>query len=222
MRCAELVKGLLEQAGLTTRLIESSGHPLFLVSIPRPPARQRSSSMDITMCNLRIRLRPGFLRHSSRRSGTGASMPAAWETTRGNSSPTSPRCAPGMKRRAGFRSASNFWLKAKKNAAARISKAFVKANTGLLDCDLVYTSTAPCSMTMRRRSNMACAAWSTWNSGQRAASHDLHSGNWGGLVPNPAWTLTHLLATMFSPEGEILIEGFTMTSSRSPRPAKRP
>jgi hypothetical protein len=27
------------------------------------------------------------------------------------------------------------------------------------------------------------------------ASRDVHSGNFGGVAPNPAWTLVHLLAT---------------------------
>lgn len=35
----------------------------------------------------------------------------------------------------------------------------------------------------------------------------LHSGNWGGIAPNPAWRLVHLLASMRSPDGTVLIEG---------------
>jgi len=35
----------------------------------------------------------------------------------------------------------------------------------------------------------------------------LHSGNWGGIAPNPAWRLIHLLASMRSPDGTVLIEG---------------
>lgn len=41
----------------------------------------------------------------------------------------------------------------------------------------------------------------------RGANQDLHSGNWGGVVPNPLWTLVHLLATMKNPQGEITIDG---------------
>jgi acetylornithine deacetylase/succinyl-diaminopimelate desuccinylase-like protein len=40
------------------------------------------------------------------------------------------------------------------------------------------------------------------------ASRDLHSGNWGGVAPNPLWTLVHLLATMKNAHGEITIDGF--------------
>lgn len=39
------------------------------------------------------------------------------------------------------------------------------------------------------------------------ASAPLHSGNWGGIAPNPAWRLVHLLGTMRSPDGTVLIDG---------------
>ncbi|HEU5383655.1 MAG TPA: M20/M25/M40 family metallo-hydrolase [Ktedonobacteraceae bacterium] len=42
----------------------------------------------------------------------------------------------------------------------------------------------------------------------RGARQDLHSGNWGGIAPNPLWTLVHLLATMKNARGEITIDGF--------------
>jgi acetylornithine deacetylase/succinyl-diaminopimelate desuccinylase-like protein len=35
----------------------------------------------------------------------------------------------------------------------------------------------------------------------------LHSGNWGGVAPNPAWRLVHLLASMRAPDGTMLIDG---------------
>jgi acetylornithine deacetylase/succinyl-diaminopimelate desuccinylase-like protein len=35
----------------------------------------------------------------------------------------------------------------------------------------------------------------------------LHSGNWGGIAPNPAWRLVHLLASMRAADGTVLIEG---------------
>ncbi len=36
----------------------------------------------------------------------------------------------------------------------------------------------------------------------------LHSGHYGNWVPNPAWALVQLLATMRSPDGNALIDGF--------------
>jgi acetylornithine deacetylase/succinyl-diaminopimelate desuccinylase-like protein len=40
------------------------------------------------------------------------------------------------------------------------------------------------------------------------ANQDLHSGNWGGVAPNPLWTLVHLLASMKDEHGTITIPGF--------------
>jgi len=42
----------------------------------------------------------------------------------------------------------------------------------------------------------------------QGADRDNHSGNKGGVVPNPVWMLVHLLSTMVDPAGRILIEGF--------------
>ncbi|XVV06503.1 M20/M25/M40 family metallo-hydrolase [Actinosynnema sp. CA-248983] len=42
----------------------------------------------------------------------------------------------------------------------------------------------------------------------RGASGVLHSGNWGGVAPNPAWRLVHVLGTMRAPDGRVLVEGF--------------
>src|SRR5215211_4707996 len=43
----------------------------------------------------------------------------------------------------------------------------------------------------------------------RGANRSLHSGNWGGVAPNPLWTLVHLLASMRDGRGRITIEGFS-------------
>lgn len=43
----------------------------------------------------------------------------------------------------------------------------------------------------------------------RGANRDLHSGNWGGVAPNPIWTLVQLLATMKDARGEVTIDGFS-------------
>jgi acetylornithine deacetylase/succinyl-diaminopimelate desuccinylase-like protein len=42
----------------------------------------------------------------------------------------------------------------------------------------------------------------------RGANRSLHSGNWGGVAPNPLWTLVQLLATMRDAAGRITVEGF--------------
>jgi acetylornithine deacetylase/succinyl-diaminopimelate desuccinylase-like protein len=54
----------------------------------------------------------------------------------------------------------------------------------------------------------------------RGANRDLHSGNFGGVAPNPLWTLVHLLATMKDARGAITIDGF-YDNVRPPTEAER-
>ena len=42
----------------------------------------------------------------------------------------------------------------------------------------------------------------------QGADRDNHSGNKGGVAPNPVWMLVHLLATMVDRSGRVLIDGF--------------
>jgi acetylornithine deacetylase/succinyl-diaminopimelate desuccinylase-like protein len=42
----------------------------------------------------------------------------------------------------------------------------------------------------------------------RGADRDNHSGNKGGVAPNPVWMLVHLLATMVDRNGRVTIPGF--------------
>ncbi|GAB3878350.1 M20/M25/M40 family metallo-hydrolase [Kibdelosporangium lantanae] len=42
----------------------------------------------------------------------------------------------------------------------------------------------------------------------RGANRPLHSGNWGGVAPNPAWALVQLLATMRTAGGTVTVAGF--------------
>ena len=42
----------------------------------------------------------------------------------------------------------------------------------------------------------------------RGADRDNHSGNKGGVAPNPVWMLVHLLSTMVDSHGRVLIDGF--------------
>ncbi len=42
----------------------------------------------------------------------------------------------------------------------------------------------------------------------QGADRDNHSGNKGGVAPNPAWMLIHVLAHTVDPSGKVLVEGF--------------
>lgn len=86
---------------------------------------------------------------------------------------------------------------------------FVRDHRDLLAADLVITSDGPVHES--GRSCIVCGVRGVFSFELRArgANRDLHSGNWGGVAPNPLWTLVHLLATMKNERGEITIDGFS-------------
>jgi acetylornithine deacetylase/succinyl-diaminopimelate desuccinylase-like protein len=86
--------------------------------------------------------------------------------------------------------------------------AFVAQNRDLLKADLVYTSDGSLHETgaplvilgVRGILYIELTAW--------GAKWDNHSGNKGGVVPNPAWKIIDLLQTMRDSYGNVRIEGF--------------
>lgn len=85
---------------------------------------------------------------------------------------------------------------------------FVAAHRDLLDADLVITSDGPVDESGRSMLTFGVRGVLSFELRARGANRDLHSGNWGGIAPNPIWTLVHLLATMKDDRGTVLIDGF--------------
>jgi acetylornithine deacetylase/succinyl-diaminopimelate desuccinylase-like protein len=85
---------------------------------------------------------------------------------------------------------------------------FVREQRDLLACDLVITADGPV-----HESGQSCILFGvrgvlSFELRARGANRDLHSGNFGGVAPNPIWRLVHLLATMKDVDGRIMIDGF--------------
>ncbi|MFO7633076.1 MAG: M20/M25/M40 family metallo-hydrolase [Caldilinea sp.] len=85
---------------------------------------------------------------------------------------------------------------------------FVRQHRDLLRCDLVVTADGPVHESGRATVLFGVRGVASFELHAHGANRDLHSGNWGGVAPNPLWTLVHLLATMKAPDGTITIEGF--------------
>lgn len=86
-------------------------------------------------------------------------------------------------------------------------KSFVEAHRNQLAADVAITCDGPVLS-----SGQPCVVFGVrgvlnFEIRARGANSDLHSGNWGGIVPNPLWTLVHLLASMKNEWGEITIDG---------------
>ena len=86
--------------------------------------------------------------------------------------------------------------------------------------DLVITADGPIHESGRSCIKFGPRGMVSFELRARHANRDFHSGNWGGVAPNPIWTLVHLLATMKNDQGEITIDGF-YDDILPPTPAER-
>lgn len=85
---------------------------------------------------------------------------------------------------------------------------FVEAHRDELRADLVIISDGPVHESGQPVISFGVRGVLDIELRARGANQDLHSGNWGGVAPNPLWTLVHLLASMKNERGEITIDGF--------------
>jgi acetylornithine deacetylase/succinyl-diaminopimelate desuccinylase-like protein len=85
---------------------------------------------------------------------------------------------------------------------------FIADHRDLLSADLVITSDGPVAESGRSVINFGNRGVLSFELRATGANRDLHSGNWGGVVPNPIWTLVHLLQSMKNDRGEVTIDGF--------------
>ncbi|WP_281993077.1 M20/M25/M40 family metallo-hydrolase [Sulfitobacter geojensis] len=86
---------------------------------------------------------------------------------------------------------------------------FVRNHMDDLQADLVVTSDGPLHETGQPVITFGVRGVASFDLVAKGASRDVHSGNFGGVVPNPIWTLVQLLATMKDADGNITVEGIT-------------
>ena len=89
------------------------------------------------------------------------------------------------------------------NLAAAVRRRFPAGSTP----DLAVWSDGPVHESGRATVVLGVRGIVTFQVRLTGAVAPLHSGNWGGVAPNPAWRLVHLLASMRSPDGTVLIDG---------------
>ncbi|SDH48532.1 Acetylornithine deacetylase/Succinyl-diaminopimelate desuccinylase [Lentzea fradiae] len=73
--------------------------------------------------------------------------------------------------------------------------------------DLVVWSDGPVHESGRAAVMLGVRGVAAFELRVRGATEVLHSGNWGGVAPNPAWRLVHVLASMRDRDGRILVDG---------------
>lgn len=85
---------------------------------------------------------------------------------------------------------------------------FVREHGATLKADLAITADGPRHSSGAAAIKFGSRGVVSFELRCRHAVRDVHSGNFGGVVPNPIWTLVHLLGTMKNAAGEITIAGF--------------
>ncbi len=206
--CAELELTLLEQAGLESRLIETARHPMvygqwlnapgqptilfyghYDVQPPDPLDLWETPPFEPTIRNGRIYAR-GIADNKAQHFSHIAAIKAWLQTT--GSLPVNVKVL----------------LEGEEETGSPHLDETVLAHRDLLSADLVYTSDGP--ITDERYPEIAFGVRGLLYVELRATgpNRDLHSGHWGGVAPNPIWTLVRALNTMLDTDNRITIDGF--------------
>jgi acetylornithine deacetylase/succinyl-diaminopimelate desuccinylase-like protein len=85
---------------------------------------------------------------------------------------------------------------------------FCRGHKDLFAADMALNSDGPMDTSGRPRLSFGNRGVLYVEVNARGANTDLHSGNFGGPIPNPAWRLVEFLSTLRKPDGTVAIEGF--------------
>ncbi len=206
--CAALVRDLLAEAGLAARLLPTAGHPVVYAERCRAPGRPTVliyGHYDVqppdplaawTSPPFEPAIRDGklFARGAGDNKGQFFAQIAgvrAWLEAAGEL-PVNVK----------------FLIEGEEETGSPHLDAVASAHRDLLAADLVYTSDGPVFDNARPQVVFGVRGLLYVELRAQGARHDLHSGNWGGIAPNPAWALVRLLGTMLDAENTVTIRGF--------------
>jgi acetylornithine deacetylase/succinyl-diaminopimelate desuccinylase-like protein len=207
--CAALVSDLLRGAGFEPQLFETPGHPMIYAERLQAPGKptvliyghydvQPPDPLDAWVSPpFEPTIRDGklFARGAGDNKGQFFAQicgARAWLETAGEL-PVNVK----------------FILEGEEETGSPHLDRFVEDHRDLLAADLVYTSDGPVFDDTVPIVVFGVRGMLYVELRARGASHDLHSGNWGGIAPNPAWTLVRLLNTMLDADNNVQIAGFS-------------
>lgn len=206
--CADLLSGMLRDFGISSRIIETPTQPIvygeivnhragytllcyghYDVQPPEPLELWQSPPFEPTIRDGRL-----YGRGTGDNKGqliTHVLAAKAWTDAAGGP-PINVK----------------FVFEGEEESGSRSLGHFVQAHKSILGADLVYVSDgglhpsgAP-TISLGNRGILGITLVA------QGADRDNHSGNKGGVAPNPVWMLVHLLSTMVDPSGRVLIDGF--------------
>jgi acetylornithine deacetylase/succinyl-diaminopimelate desuccinylase-like protein len=101
-----------------------------------------------------------------------------------------------------------FLLEGEEECSSPFLATFAQENLPLLKADVAITSDGPMHPSGRPTMALGVRGIMTAQLRAKGAKKDYHSGNYGGVVPNPAWKLIHLLADLRDETGHVNLPGF--------------
>lgn len=219
--CAALVQKFMEDAGLQTRLIETSGHPMVFgtwlnagpekptilfyghydVQPPEPLELWESEPFEPTLRNGRIYAR-GIADNKAQFFSHLMAI-RHWMREAGEL-PVNVK----------------FIAEGEEEVGSPHLDEVVANYAGDLAADIVYTSDGPVQDTAYPEICFGVRGMLYIELRATGPNRDVHSGHWGGVAPNPAWMLVDALRTMRDEDGNITIDGFH-DNIKDPTPAAR-
>ncbi|HEV2128432.1 MAG TPA: M20/M25/M40 family metallo-hydrolase [Thermomicrobiales bacterium] len=219
--CAMLVRDYMERAGLSTRLLETSGHPMVLgtwleagpdkptilfyghydVQPPEPLELWESEPFEPVVRNGRIYAR-GVADNKAQFFSHLKAIRHWMEQT--GELPVNVK----------------FLAEGEEEVGSPHLAEIVAQYTDDLRADIVYTSDGPVQDTAYPEICFGVRGMLYIELRATGPSRDVHSGHWGGVAPNPAWMLVDALRTMRDEAGNITIDGF-FDEVKDPTPAAR-
>ncbi len=207
--CAALLTGQLAADGFTVQTIETPGHPMIVAEWRGAPGKptvliyghydvQPPDPLDAWISPpFEPTIRDGklFARGAGDNKGQIFAQIAAartWLETTG-----------------GLPVNVTFLIEGEEETGSPHLADFVAAHRDLLAADLVYTSDGPVHDDAHPQVVYGVRGLLSVELRAQGATTDLHSGNWGGIAPNPAWTLVRLLGTMLDADNRVTIDGFS-------------
>ena len=207
-RAAEALREHLERVGMTARILPSSGNPMVYGELdPRSaggptvllyghydvmpagdPAEWRSDPFEPTLRDGRLYCRgvgDNKAQHFAHVKALEAMAACGVET-------------PHLK----------FLIEGEEETGSTSLPGFVAEHRELLAADLCYAADGPRHESDRPTVYLGCRGVIGLELSVRGANRDLHSGNRGNVVPNPAWRLVQVLASLRDATGRVTIEGF--------------
>lgn len=206
--CAELEMAFLRRSGLEPRLLETSGHPMvyaewlgapgkptvlfyghYDVQPPDPLDLWHSSPFEPEIREGRIYAR-GVADNKAQHFSHIAAIGAWLETT--GSLPVNVKVL----------------LEGEEEVGSPHLDEAVATYRDHFMADLVYTSDGPVTDASYPEISFGVRGLLYIELRTKGPNRDLHSGHWGGVAPNPIWTLVRALNTMIDDQNRILIDGF--------------